>query len=614
LREEVLVGRISDEDISRVRDATDLVALVQERVVLKQKGRLFWGCCPFHQEKTPSFKVDPATQLWHCFGCGLGGDAYGFLMRIESVDFGEAVRALADRARIEIAETAGGAPRGLRERLVAANDAAVDFYHDVLTKSPDAQAAKARDYLSARGLGSDVARTWRLGYAPGRGQLVRHLTSSGFTAQEIEAANLGLKGDRGQLRDRFYERVMFPIFDLQGRAIAFGGRVIGDGEPKYLNTQDTPVFHKSANMFGIDRAKALITSSGSAIVVEGYTDVIALHEAGIASAVATLGTSLTREHVRLLSRFAKRVVYLFDGDAAGLRAADRAAEFIDMENTMEAGRSRVELFAAVVPGGGDPADLVAESGPEALNALVEDAAPLLRFVIDRRLARWDLDRPEQRTRALKDAAEVLAPVKASLLADDYASYIAGKLFSDVAVVKRAIVAAKSPQAAPVREDEGGGEPTASPAEDTPQLRLERDLLDLLVRTPRSRSRARFLLSECLLTDELHMAIAEEVGKTGAELTADALIGRLQSILPGAAEALSGATLGEMADADIEAAERDMTRKLKVLALERRIVADKARLRDPSAFEHSTEYDALFRSVSALQREVEEYRRGVRDVG
>ena len=155
-------------------------------------------------------------------------------------------------------------------------------------------------------------------------QLVRHLTQAGFSAEEIVEANLGLKGDNGQLRDRFYERVMFPISDLQGRYIAFGGRVIGSGEPKYLNTQDTPIFHKSANMYGIDRAKALITSSGTAIVVEGYTDVIALHEAGVANAVATLGTALTREHVRLLSRFAKRVVYLFDGDAAGLRAADRA--------------------------------------------------------------------------------------------------------------------------------------------------------------------------------------------------------------------------------------------------------------------------------------------------
>ena len=436
------MGRISDEDVRRVRDATDLVSLVSERVVLKQKGRLHWGCCPFHAEKTASFKVDPGTQLWHCFGCGLGGDAYGFLMRAENVEFLDAVRILADRGNIEIVEESGGVPRGHRERIIAANESAWQYYHDVLTKSPDPGAREARDYLKARGFGSDVAKRWRLGYSPGHGALVRHLAESGFTAEEIESANLGLKGDGGQLRDRFFRRVMFPIFDLQGRSIAFGGRVIGAGEPKYLNTQDTPVFHKSANLYAIDRAKATITSSGTALVVEGYTDVIALHEAGMANAVATLGTALTREHVRLLSRFAKRVVYLFDGDAAGLRAADRASEFIDSSITPEAGRDRVELLVAVLPDNLDPADFVVQRGKDALDAIIDSAPTLLRFSIDRRLDRWDLEQPEERSRALKDAAEVLAPVKDSLLADDYATYIADRLFADFTTVRRAIATAK----------------------------------------------------------------------------------------------------------------------------------------------------------------------------
>ena len=535
-------------------------------------------------------------------------------MRTESVDFGEAVRSLADRAHIEIVETAGGVPRSQRERLTAATEAAAAFYHDMLTKSRDAGAAKARDYLNRRGFGSEVARRWQLGYAPGRGVLVRHLQEAGFSFEETVLANLGLKGDNGQMRDRFYERIMFPILDLQGRAIAFGGRVVGTGEPKYLNTQDTPIFHKSANMYGIDRAKALITSSGVALVVEGYTDVIALHEAGVANAVATLGTALTREHVRLLSRFAKKVVYLFDGDAAGLRAADRASEFIDMSNTREAGTSRVELFAAVVPEGGDPADFVGAQGAEALNAVVEGAAPLLRFVVDRRLARWDLDRPEERTRALRDAAEVIAPVKESLLADDYAAYIAGRLFSDVAQAKRAIVEARGNPALHNTEEESQTLAASPPVADTPQLRLERDLLDLLVRTPRLRSRARFLLSESLLTDPLHQAIAQGIVDGGEELSADALVGRLQEAVPGAAEALSGATLGDVADSDVEAAEHDMTRKLKEFDLERRIALGKGRLKQPGSLEDQPEYDEVFKQVSALQRELDEYRRGVREVG
>ena len=284
---------------------------------------------------------------------------------------------------------------------------------------------------------------------------------------------------------------MFPIFDLQGRSIAFGGRVIGAGEPKYLNTQDTPVFHKSANLYAIDRAKATITSSGTALVVEGYTDVIALHEAGMANAVATLGTALTREHVRLLSRFAKRVVYLFDGDAAGLRAADRASEFIDSSITPEAGRDRVELLVAVLPDSLDPADFVVERGKDALEAIISSAPTLLRFSIDRRLDRWDLEQPEERSRALKDAAEVLAPVKDSLLADDYATYIADRLFADFTTVRRAIAVAKPGGSRPAHADEperplrrsrrrhaaaAGRAGTPRPAAQDPDLRVEGTVL------------------------------------------------------------------------------------------------------------------------------------------
>jgi len=603
------VGRISDEDVRRVRDATDLVALVSERVVLKQKGRLHWGCCPFHAEKTPSFKVDPSTQLWHCFGCGLGGDAYGFLMRAENVDFLDAVRILADRSNIEIAEETGGAPRGHRERLIAANEAAWTYYHEVLTKSRDDGARSAREYLKKRGFGSDVAKRWHLGFAPGHGALVRHLAEAGFSADEIVSGNLGLRGDGGQLRDRFFNRVMFPIFDLQGRAIAFGGRVIGAGEPKYLNTQDTPAFHKSANMYAIDRAKASITTTGTAVVVEGYTDVIALHEAGITNAVATLGTALTREHVRLLSRFAKRVVYLFDGDAAGLRAADRASEFIDSSITPEAGRERVELHVAILPDALDPADFVASRGADALLAVIAEAAPLLRFSIDRRLARWDLERPEERTRALKDAAEVLAPIKDSLLADDYATYIADRLFADFTTVRRAIAASR-PRAAHAGEPEDDAT-VAAPDVDTPQLRAERELLDLLLRTPTLRPGARFLLSDDLLTDPAHRLIAECIADAPRTASAAEIVGSIEARMPDAASALAGSTLDVSGEEEALRAERELVGKLKEFDLERRIAEGKARLKQPGILGDKSEEAELFRSVSALQSQLDRLRSGVR---
>ena len=607
------MGRISDDDVRRVRDATDLVGLVSERVLLKPKGRLHWGCCPFHAEKTPSFKVDPATQLWHCFGCGLGGDAYGFVMRTENVDFLDAVRTLADRAHIEITEESGGAPRGHKDRLMAASEAAIAYYHDVLTKSPDPDAAKAREYLGRRGFSSEVAKTWQLGYAPGRGALAQHLTAAGFSADEIVSANLAFKSEGGSLRDRFYERIMFPIRDLQGRAIAFGGRVIEAKEPKYLNTQDTPIFHKSANMYAIERAKATITSSGTAIVVEGYTDVIALHEAGITNAIATLGTALTREHVRLLSRFAKRVVYLFDGDAAGLRAADRASEFIDASVTPEAGRDRVELEVAVIPDTMDPADYVAAHGADALSGVVAAAVPLLRFSIDRRLARWDLDRPEERARALKEAVEVLAPVRDSILAADYANYIADRLFVDFDTVKRSIAAVKAPRpVARSEQPEPPVEPQVPPVfgADARQVRAELEILDLLVRAPRLRGRARYLLTSGLLTDPTHRAIAEVIASAGEIVTPAALVGSISADVPNGAALLSGASMDGVSADEFELVEGDLERSLKEMDLERRIRVESAWLGRNKALKDTSEYDEVFRKVSALQRELASLRSGV----
>ncbi|HET6352270.1 MAG TPA: DNA primase [Coriobacteriia bacterium] len=603
------MGRISDVDVQRVREATDLVSLISERIVLKPKGRLFWGLCPFHGEKTPSFKVDPGTQLWHCFGCGKGGDAFGFVIESDKVDFPDAVRLLADRANIDIVEESGGAPRGRKERLFAACEEAANYYHKTLTSSRDAGPKTARDYLSKRGFGSEVAKGWRLGYAPGRGVLVRHLTEQGFSADEMVDANLALRTDGGQLRDRFYERIMFPIVDLQGRYIAFGGRVVEKGEPKYLNTNDTPVFRKSANMYGIDRAKASITSTGDAIVVEGYTDVIALHEEGITNAVATLGTALTQQHLKLLGRFARRIIYLFDGDEAGMRAADRAAEFVDVYSTEAHREHRLELNAAVVPDGQDPADFVKARGKQGLVELVGEAVPLLRFSIDRRLARWDLERPEERARALKEAAEVLAPVKDSLLADDYANYIASRLFADFATVRRAISSTRpQPARAEVPEEGGQAETPKRVVQHTPRTRAELELLSLLVAEARLRGRARKLLAMGLLSSAEHQAMAEVLSEAGEAAGASEINGALEKRVPGAIEELAGARFGE-SSAEADALADGLTRRLKEFELERRIAVGKAALDQGAPATDAMDYNAVFREVSTLQRTLDALRRG-----
>jgi len=410
---------INDDDIRKVREATELVDLVQETVVLKQRGREFWGRCPFHDEKTPSFKVDPRSQLYHCFGCHAGGDAYGFVMRTQNMEFADAVRFLADRASITLVETKGSAQAGKRSRLQELMKASAEFYALQLLKSVDAQAKAARAYLSGRNMGLELAKRWQLGYAPGGASLFNHLRSKGYTAEECIDANVAIKGQRGFMQDRFFERVMFPVADLQGRMIAFGGRVIADKNPKYLNTSDTLLFHKRETLYALHKAKATISSRGTAIVVEGYTDTIAMHEAGFTNTVATLGTALTIEHLKLLNRFAKKVIYLFDGDEAGTRAAVRAAELITRDITPEAGRFRVLLEVAELPPGTDPADLLAKKGAEALQEVLDQATPLMRYAIQHSLKNADLTSPEGRHAALRSALQVLLPIRGSILANTY---------------------------------------------------------------------------------------------------------------------------------------------------------------------------------------------------
>ena len=593
------MGRIADEDVARVRDATDLVSLVSETVVLKKKGRLFWGNCPFHGEKTPSFKIDPSTQLWHCFGCNRGGDAFGYVMEAEHLEFPDAVRRLAERAHIEIVETGGsGVPTGHKERLIAACTEAAAYFHRQLVAGTASGAAQARDYLARRGFGSDVAKRWSLGYAPhGRDSLVRHMIDAGFTRDELVDANLAL-ADGASLKDRFFNRIMFPINDLHGRTIAFGGRVVGSGEPKYLNSQETPVFHKSANLYALDRSRNEIVSSGTAVVVEGYTDVIALHEAGIRKAVATLGTALTERHVKLLGRFGTRVVYLFDGDEAGQRAALRAAEFLDWGITPEAGSSRVDLDVAIIPGGKDPADLVTTEGAEAMSKVIDGAQPLLRFTIDRRLEEHDLASPEGRSAALGAAAAVLAPVRGSLLAQDYVMYIAGRLGTEYATVERAIPAKRrQPSADASTQAEAAAPERRLSAEE----KTERELVRLAAIAPSLRGEARLLLAEGAVGGEKARALLEIV-TSADDAVGDDLYTRVAETDREAAGVLAGWLVDASEDEQVEYAFREVAARVKEFALGRLISKKKGELQALDPASDAESYDRLFGEIVELQRE------------
>ncbi|TLM79787.1 MAG: DNA primase [Actinobacteria bacterium] len=615
-----VVGRIPEEDIQRVRDATDILGVVGEAVVLKQKGRLYWGCCPFHNEKTASFKVDPSTQMFHCFGCGAGGSVFDFVMRTDNLDFPDAVRLLAERAHIEVREEGGTGPgRGKRDRLHAACDAAAAYYHRVLVTSKQAGPAKARAYLKSRGFGIEVAKRFGLGYAPGAEALTLHLREKGFADDEILEANLALPEERGgrlRVKDRFRDRLMFPIRDHVGKAVGFGGRVLGDGQPKYLNTGDTPVFHKSRNLYGIDRAKNAIVAAREAVVVEGYTDVIALHEAGMTNVVATLGTALTAEHTKLLGRFTKRVVYLFDGDAAGQRAALRAADLVDWKAVSAPGASGVDMAVALIPGGKDPADWVTEHGADEMRAVIAAAVPLLQFVIDRRLESHDLNTPEGRSAALASTAGALAAVRGSMLEHDYANRVADRLLVDEATVRRAVSGAKADLGAQAGARPGVAAPgeapeavsAAPPAELLPESAASREALRMIATFPALRARASSLAAEGLITSPVMVSLLKCLAEAGA-LTGAELLEHVRARDPLAADALSGISrVDGLADGKVNSTFRGIVSKLKETALERRILQMRAEMKSLDPVTEREARDRLFAEAAALQRELLELRR------
>lgn len=606
----------SEEDIRKVREANDLVGLFSERTEVKQRGRDFWCCCPFHQEKTPSCKIDPVSQTWHCFGCGEGGDAISYVRKLDDVGFVDAVRFLARRGNVQITETqATRKSHSHKARLKELCTSTARFYHMQLMRSKTDKADQARAYLASRGFGGDTPREWELGFAPGHGQLVAYLQKAGFSRKEMLEANIAVERS-GRIYDRFYDRVMFPIFDIHGQCIAFGGRVIGQGEPKYLNSSETPLFHKSEVLYGLDRAKAAMASTGNALIVEGYTDVIALHNAGFMNVVATLGTALTRQHLRILSHHAKkRITYVFDGDEAGQRAADRALGFIDESITPEAGGSKVDLYCVVLPDNLDPAEMIDQRGREAFEISLNKAVPLLRYGIDRRLARYDLQTPEGRSRATVDALSILAPIKDSLLAKDYAIYIASCVHAREQDVLDALAGLSVPQTSSLSEESRGKAPIAGvtvashmSTAQISRIKSEREFLSLLATNPAMASDFISVLSQTFWTDalsaELSGILLEAFTQTQANTAMD-IYDYCVARFPDAANIVtSSTTQGFQSAYDTLVF---LERELRIGDLEQTISSLKADMTRNAALS-SDERNAYFQSIYALQNQLNELRK------
>jgi DNA primase len=409
-----VAGRILKEDVEALRQQADIVAVVGDHTTLKRAGKSFKGLCPFHTEKTPSFSVTPDGNFFHCFGCGASGDIYDFLIRIEGLEFPEAVESLARRVgytlRYEQLSTRERHAIGERSRLVAVTAAARDHLHRTLL---DADGEVARAYLRERGFGREDAERFTLGFATQASSgLTDALTKAGFEPADLVAVGLSVRTDTGRLRDRFRGRLIFPIEDASGDVIGFGGRVLPDLDyggfdpPKYLNSPETVLYKKTRVLYGLPQARPEIVRADEVLICEGYTDVLALHQAGIGNALATCGTAVGDEHLRLIARYARRVVLAFDGDEAGVRAAERAWEAARKLADADGG-SALELRVLVLDEGMDPADLVREVGAEGLREAVDAARPIVPFVVGHHLAGADLATEAGRTEALRAALEVV---------------------------------------------------------------------------------------------------------------------------------------------------------------------------------------------------------------
>lgn len=476
---------ISGESLERVKQAVDIVEVISAHTDLRRQGARWVGLCPFHEERTPSFSVDAQEKLYHCFGCGVGGDTIKFVEEKEGLGFAEAVELLADRYGVELErereDPRAEARRQQRRRLGELLDRTASFYAAYLWESEEA--AKAREYLSQRGLGEEVLKVFAVGYAPSAwDKVLLRGQRAGFKVEELRGVGLVQRGRGGGEYDRFRSRIMFPIRDRRGRTLGFGGRAMrSDQGAKYVNTAETDFFHKSRMLYGVDLAKGAIAKRGRAVVVEGYTDVLALHQAGIEEAVGVMGTAITDEQVAALSGMVEEVVLALDADAAGQEAMLRAQR-------VAAGR-KMRLRVAAMPPGEDPAEMLAvDGGPERFRILLEGAVELTAFQVDLVLGRTDVSSPAERDRALAEVAPVLAGLGESASRDDLVRRVAERLDLEPAMVMGRVVASQS-----LSGGRGGGaeapRPGAAPApqrrtaELTSRERRERALLAMCIALP-----------------------------------------------------------------------------------------------------------------------------------
>jgi DNA primase len=514
--------RYTADSRDRVRDAVDMLAVVSEHTELRRAGASeYVGRCPFHDERTPSFGVNPLEKVYYCFGCQASGDVFTFVMETEGLDFPGALQTLADRFGVELQseeeDPEAASRRQRRERLHSLLGRTAAYYSRYLWEAREA--LPAREYLLGRGLREETLREFRVGYAPSPWD--RIMTASrraGFSDDELLAVGLAQRSQNrpGQIYDRFRERIMFPSTDARGNVVGFGARAMRDNQrPKYLNTADGELYHKRRVLFGLDRARAAAARAGSVILVEGYTDVLALHQAGLGNAVGIMGTALTEEQISELERVAKVLVLCLDSDRAGQEAMLRAAQLTD--------RRKLELRVVALPDGTDPADLIERSGADALRERVEGSVPFVEFHVERILERADTRTAEGRDRAFEELQPAIKDLPANAFGDELLRKVAGRL--DLTKERlAALIADSAPRnvalAGAGRSGRAAAGALVNGAEVLDQsVRAERTFLALCVALPQAGARTLFEIDpEQLLTSGLMRRAARHIaGRTQSPL-------------------------------------------------------------------------------------------------
>lgn len=626
-----MVGRIRDESIAEVREKARIDEVVSSYVTLRNAGGGSQkGLCPFHDEKSPSFHVTPARGFFHCFGCQTGGDVINFLMKIDALTFGEAVERLADKYGVQLRREEGDVreerPKGpSRQRLIEAHREAQEFYADQLS-TPDALVA--RQFLGERGFDQSAAETFGIGFAPRDGEaLFKHLRQKAFSQEELVTGGLVAVGRSAY--DRFRGRLLWPIRDASGDTIGFGARRIFDDDridAKYLNTSETPIYKKSQVLYGIDLARRDIARSSQAVIVEGYTDVMACHLAGVPTAVATCGTAFGDEHSRVLRRFLNdheefrgEVIFTFDGDAAGQKAAIRA--FGGDQNFVS------QTYVAVEPDGLDPCDLRIQKGDAAVRELVARRVPLYRFVLSNVVGKYDLDRADGRIDAVREASKLVASIrdqsKVTAFAQEISKMVGGDIDTNqiLSEVRRAANRQARQEQRDQRTTSRPAEPApAPPRSQVPDLRdprfsLERETLKLVLQYPMAIGRTTADIGPNDFTHPTYRAMWELVAAAGGPQAGSGDQGwatklrdsATDPVVSSAISALGVEPLPTAKDPDAAYVTLHVVRLLELTTL-RRIADVKSRLQRTNPVEHPTEYNRMFGELAAL----EQHRRTLRE--